>query len=60
LKTTGSGVLATIFSVTPIWIALMIIENLVETQAGWNLAVAVYILFSMILGLMLSFIWLEY
>ena len=56
LNKTDSFFLTTIASVTPIWTALMITKNLVETQIEWYIAVTVYILISMMLGLIVPFI----
>jgi hypothetical protein len=56
LNKTDSFFLTTIVSVIPIWLALMITKNLVETQTGWYIAVTVYILICMILGLIVPFI----
>lgn len=56
LNKTDSFFLTTIASVTPIWTALMITKNLVENQTGWYIAVTVYILISMILGVIIAFI----
>ena len=56
LNKTDSFFLTTIVSVIPIWTALMITKKLVETQTGWYIAVTVYILICMILGVILPFI----